>query len=155
MAQSSKISMSEATETRQRSRLLLALAVSLALNCLAAGYLIGRGAALVPSPPAAAPATANSFGERLKHLPGEERQQFQRAMQPDRPAIRQARADLAEARSRLAQVMAAEPYDPEKMRQAFADVRAKAETLQSHVQDATAQALAAISAQSRRQLAGP
>lgn len=149
--------MSEASGGRRSPRLLSALAASLALNCLAAGYLIGRGSAPVPSPPPAPPvaADANSFGERLRHLPAGERQKFQRAMQPDRPAIREAREALAEARARVAQVMAAEPYDAGTMRQAFADVRARADALQARVQDATAQALAALSVDSRRQLAGP
>jgi uncharacterized membrane protein len=147
--------MSEVSETRQRSPLLLALAVSLALNCLGAGYLIGHHAAFVPSPPPMAPAAVNSLGERLKHLPLDERRRFQRAMQPDRPAIRQAREELAVARARIAQVMAAEPYDPGQMRQAFADVRAKTEVLRERVQVAMARALAVLSADSRRQLAGP
>jgi uncharacterized membrane protein len=148
--------MSEASQGRQSRRLLFVLAVSLALNCLAAGYLIGRGAASLPPPPAPSPAAANAngFGERLKQLPAAERQKFHSAMQPERAAIRQAHEDLMQARAHLAQVMAAEPYDPEQMRQAFAEVRAKAETLQSRVQDATAQALAALSAESRRRLAG-
>jgi hypothetical protein len=51
--------------------------------------------------------------------------------------------------------MAAEPYDAQKMRDAFADVRAKTAALQGRIQDATAQALAATSPETRRQLAGP
>ncbi len=76
-------------------------------------------------------------------------------MQAYRADIRQAREDLAAARTRLSKAMADDSYDPDKMRLAFADVRAKTETLQGRVQDATAQALTAVSPEIRKRLAGP
>jgi uncharacterized membrane protein len=141
-----------------KSKLPVVLGLSLALNCLLAGFLIGRGVGVIhPSGggPAGGPPVANGFGERLKQLPGEERQKFQKAMQPSRPAIKAAREDLAAARHRLAEAMAADPYDADKVRDAFADVRAKTQVLQSRVQDATAQALASLSPDLRKRLAGP
>ncbi len=150
--------MSESPIASPQSKLLFALLLSLAVNFLLAGYLIGRAVTFGPPSPHAqspAPAAANSFGERLKQLPGDDRLKFQQAMQAYRADIRQAREDLAAARTRLSKAMADDSYDPDKMRLAFADVRAKTETLQGRVQDATAQALTAVSPEIRKRLAGP
>lgn len=149
--------MSETSNAGANSKLLLALAISLAINCLGLGYVIGHGAASFPalSPQATVASSSGSFGERIKHLPKEERQKFQHVMHASQPAIRQARQDLVEAKARLNQALVSEPYDSERVRLAFADIRAKTETLQSRVQDVTALALAELSAESRRQLAVP
>ena len=61
--------------------------------------------------------------------------------------------DLIDARAKLVQALLADPYDPEKMRQAFADIREKTGALQKHVQDAAAGALAVLSPASRKELA--
>lgn len=145
--------MNDAPTGRRRPGLRLALTLSVALNGLAAGYLIGHG--LETPPPTPQAATAVGFGERLKLLPREERQKFQQAMQASRPAIQQARQAWTEARAGIAAAMAEEPYDADRMRQAFAVARTAGETLQGRVQEATAQALAGLSPQSRQQLARP
>lgn len=139
--------------------LVAILVVSVGINCLLAGYIVGRrllpGEEQATQASAPAPAQANNLAERLKALPKEERQKFQEAMRPFRPDIRTAREAVQEARDHLAAVISAEPYDPARMRETFEDVRAKAAVLQQKVQDATAQALAALSPESRKALAGP
>jgi uncharacterized membrane protein len=128
------------------------------MNCLLVGYLVGGNIPIAAprwSPSTSTPAPASTFNDRLKQLPNDERQKFQDVMAMNRLAIRQAREELLVARTRLTQAMAAEPYDANQLRQAFAEVRNKTVVLQERVQDATAQALAALTPDSRKRLAGP
>lgn len=144
---------------RRWSWLVTVLAISLAGNCLLAGYLLGHGISVGVKPAVAVaantPAGGNGFNDRLKQLPEPERRKFQEGMRSSRAELKHAREELAEARQHLSQAMAAEPYDSEKVRLAFADVRTKNESVQQRVQEATALALASLSPESRKQLVAP
>ncbi len=141
-----------------RSRwLALVLLASLAVNCLLVGVMFGArvaGPALRDQPPVAAPLGGGAFGQHVGQLPEPERRRFMMAMRPYRPGIRAARMALVEARRHLAATIAQPDFNAAAVTAAFADVRAHASALQEHVQEATAAALAAVSPESRRELAG-
>jgi uncharacterized membrane protein len=132
------------------------LFISLAVNCLFLGALIGRELPwpeAAPTVPQLRRAPVEGFGARIMALPLPERHRFFAAMRPFRPGTQAARADLAEARRNLRAVLMREPYDPAAVTIALAEVRRRTGILQQRVQDAAAQALAALSPQSRRWLA--
>lgn len=137
--------------------LALVLLASLAVNCLLVGVMFGTriaGPALHDQPPVAAPLGGSAFGQHVGQLPEPERRRFMLAMRPYRPGIRAARMALVEARRHLAATIAQPDFNAAAVTAAFADVRAHASALQEHVQEATAVALAAVSPESRRELAG-
>lgn len=158
--------MSDRSAPRGRWLGLVVLA-SLAVNCLLIGVMFGSGVtgpALRGEPPAAAPPAGapqagmplagGGFGQRVSRLPEAERRKFMMAMRPYRPGIRAARMALIDARRRLGATVAQPDFNAAAVAAAFADVRAHATALQERVQEATTTALATLSAQSRRELAG-
>jgi uncharacterized membrane protein len=135
-----------------------ALFVSIAVNTLLGGVVLGREMPWFverPQPTGLPAFRVEGFAGRLQQLPQDERFRFMRAMRPYRPEIREARAALAEARQRLDQQLAAEPYSVPATLAALAEVRAKSTLLQERVQVAAAEALVKLSPASRRALAAP
>jgi len=132
------------------------LLISVAFNCLLIGVVAGR--LLWPRDEATAVTGGDgslTFGERVRRLPPTERDKFQAAMQPHRPAIRAAREELATARAQFREALRHEPYDAAALLQAMAAMRAKNALLQQRIQEASAQAFAVLSPQSREQLSRP
>lgn len=149
------LSMSEPVLSR-RKWMATGLFVSVALNCLLAGLIVGRDANLFgPEKPSAVQGfPANGFGEKVKSLPDDERRKYNLAMKPFRPALREARENLIAAREHMNQVINAEPYDLAAVKAALADVQQKTASYQQQVQDETAEALADLTPQSRHALIG-
>ena len=142
-----------------RGRWLAAVVLaSLAVNCLLIGVMFGSrvtGPALRGQPPpVAAPQGGGAFGQHVGQLPEPERRRFMLAMRPFRPGIRAARMALVEARRHLAATIAQPDFNAASTEAAFADVRTHASALQERVQEATTAALASLSPESRRELAG-
>lgn len=133
------------------------LLLSVALNCLLVGVVAGHLLRAREEAPAAGAAGDGPlpFSERMRRLPPAERDKFQAAMLPYRPAIRAARAELAEARAQFRETLRRDPYDAAATSQAMAAMRGKLAVMQQRVQEAAAQAFAVLSAQSREQLSRP
>jgi len=143
------------------------LALSLAGNFLAGGFILGHYLSFGPARPAApasasAPAAAvpvagrgTNLGQRLAALPQDERQRFMQAMRPWQRDFKQERAEMQPQVEEVAAALSADPYDHKRMRQAFAALREKSVALQEATQNAQADALAVLSPESRRQLAAP
>ena len=132
------------------------LLLSVALNCLLVGIVVGHW--LLPREEAAAPGSGGrplGFGERLRLLPAAERDKFEAAMQPSRPEIRAARAEVAAASAQFRQTLQREPYDIAATSAAMAALRGKTAVLQQRLQEAAAKAFAVLSPQSRQQLSRP
>jgi uncharacterized membrane protein len=135
-----------------------ALFVSIAVNTLLAGVVLGRETPwLADRPQPAGPPSfpVEGFAGRVQKLSEDEQRRFALAMRPYRPGIREARVALAEARQRLDQQLVAEPYSLPTTLAALAEVRAKTTVLQQRVQEAAAEALVRLSPASRRTLASP
>ncbi|HLY55987.1 MAG TPA: periplasmic heavy metal sensor [Stellaceae bacterium] len=135
----------------------LALLISLGLNCLLIGLMVGHavneGGLHGGEPPAQGqPVQVAGFGARVQALSPADKRAFNLGMLAHRPAIRQARQELAEARARLADAISRDPYDKAAAAAAFAEVRSKSEIVQERVQEAAADALAAVSLAGRREL---
>ena len=135
-----------------------ALFLSVAVNTLLGGVVLGREAPWFGERPQAGGAPSSpveGFAGRVQRLPADERRQFELGMRPYRPGIREARLALAAARDRLDAQLVADPYSVLATRAALAEVRAKVEVLQQRVQEAAAEALVNLSPASRRALAAP
>jgi uncharacterized membrane protein len=133
----------------------LFLLVSLGLNCLLIGLIVGHvteAAAPSPPPQASQPVQIAGFGARVLALSEADKRGFAVEMRPFRADIRTARRELATARQALADAFARQPYDPAATKEAFTVVRHREQTVQELVQNAAAQALGAVSAEGRRQL---
>jgi len=143
------------------------LALSLAGNFLAGGFILGHYLSFGPARQAvpatgAAPAAAvpvvgrgTNLGQRIAALPQEERQRFMRVMRPAQHDLKQAREEMQAQAEEVVAALGAEPYDPNRMRRAFAALREKTAILQEATQNAQADALTVLSPESRRQLASP
>ena len=134
----------------------LALLISLGLNCLLIGLIVGHavneGGLHAPEPAQTQPVQVGGFGARVQTLSPADKQAFNLGMLAHRPAIRQARQELAVARAKLADAIARDPYDKAAAATAFAEVRSKSEIVQERVQEAAVDALAAVSLEGRRDL---
>ena len=159
--------MTEGDQKAVRLKLVVTvLASSLAVNFLAGGFILGQHLSFGPTRQAApasasAPAAAvpvvgrgTNLGQRIAALPQEERQRFMRVMRPSQHDLKQARDEMQGQAEEVVAALTAEPYDPNRMRRAFAALREKTAVLQEATQNAQADALTVLSPESRRQLAG-
>ena len=144
--------------------LVTVLAISLAGNFVAGGYMLGRHLSFGPARQAAsgggavpivAAGRGTNLGQRIAALPEEERQRYMRAMRPKQRDLKQERDAVQAQSEEVIAALSAEPYDPQRMRRAFAALREKTAALQEETQNAQADAFTVLSLEARRQLATP
>ncbi len=131
------------------------LAVSLALNLLVAGALIGGAIAHWRRPPPDGLAALRPFGIApfARHLPAPERRRIGDALAAEAEAFAAARARLAEAGRALAEALRQPEADPERLARAFAELRAAGSALQAVSHEVLARELAALPLAERERLA--
>ena len=91
--------------------LVVALAISLIVNLLLIGFVAGRASGFTPARPGAGPDPTAGFYRSLRFLPESKRDELA-------PLLRRSRREIFEALSE-------EPYDPDRVAGALAEVRAR------------------------------
>ena len=146
-------------ETRAGKWLAVALTASLAANLFLAGLFVGRW---FGPPPMFAHAAAPRVTERpvqakLDRVAGSldesSRSTFETIVSRHRPRLADAGAAFRETRSRVAEVMAAEPFDKAKLDAALQDLRARSMEFQGTLHTALSDAAAGLPAPARQDLA--
>jgi uncharacterized membrane protein len=99
------------------------------------------------------PGAALTFRQAVQALPEEDRRIFEQAMEAARPELQRQQRELRQARQRVNEAARAEPFDRRAMLAALEDVRRRQEAIQQRVHADTVDALARLSADSRRQFA--
>ncbi len=138
-----------------RSRwLVIVLAVSVLLNLFLVGVIIGRLS--FPALPRDNPGTATALvvRARVRNLPVVERAHFALVMRQYAGELRRARQALRDARYSAEAAITAPNYDEAAVKARFADVRRASAAQQQVLHDALAQALSALSPQSRAAIVG-
>lgn len=112
----------------RRNLLLGALLISVAINLLAAGVLLGRAGARPHSgPPPGAWAAQD--------LSPETRRRVRQQMSARVDAVRPLRAELRRAHGRIRSAVEAEPFDPEALRAALENLRSVGDRYQQLLHD--------------------
>ncbi|WOF73411.1 Spy/CpxP family protein refolding chaperone [Parvibaculaceae bacterium PLY_AMNH_Bact1] len=88
-----------------------------------------------------------------RQLSGEEREKLKAAMRENRAELRHLFRDMRQAREALSEAIAADPYDPEAARTAFAELRAGMDAMATRSQDILVQAFADLTPESREKIA--
>lgn len=88
-----------------------------------------------------------------RQLSGEEREKLKAVMRENRSELRPLFRDMRQARQALSEAIAADPYDPEAAKAAFAELRAGMDALATQSQDILVQAFADLSPESREKIA--
>lgn len=109
--------------------IVIALAISVMLNVFAIGFLSGR---VISGGDRSPPPVANELGaghpmaafRMASRLPDEARRSFRRELRENLPTVRQAHRKLRDKRRAYADALASDPWDPDSIRQAQADMRA-------------------------------
>ena len=99
----------------RQTALLLALLLSLAVNLLVAGVVIGRHSAGGREPPPAAWAA--------RELPAEARRLVRQRMRSQIESVRPLRRELGESQAAIRAAITAEDYDPQALKDALAKLR--------------------------------
>lgn len=130
-----------------------ALFISLALNIVIVSVAIGAFAsgARLQRPAPESTTELRFSGQRafLRALPPEDRRQLRRDIAAELIAMREQRAASRQARLALYEAARAEPYDAERVRAAFAAVRAADAALLAGVHDALADGFGEVDPASR------
>lgn len=148
------------------------LAASLALNLFLAGVFVGRFAADQTAPTASTaglPAERTSLrGERgpladipgrfliqrmAENLPPEDRPKFEAVVATHRPSLTSSASRMRDARLRVRDAIAADPFDRGALEAAFEQLRRRNEDLQKAVQTALVEAVAELPPSARKALA--
>jgi uncharacterized membrane protein len=104
-----------------RTWLIAILIVSIGLNLLFAGVVIGRHLGAGPTP---------HFGWMMQEIEPETRKRLRSSMREHREATRPAQQALREAQHRLHQTIAADPFAEEDVQRALANLRRNSTGLQ-------------------------
>lgn len=123
--------------TRTAVAVAAALAVSLVVNFVGAGYLVGTFSHRPPPPP------PPGFGFLMRAFPPEIRDAV-RADDQNRPLVRQAARELNEARQQTFEAMRADPLDPARVKALFLVEQDKARGLMTIVQSSILRALETV-----------
>jgi uncharacterized membrane protein len=94
-----------------------------------------------------------AFRQAVQALPDTDRRAFEEAMEAVRGDIQSAQRELRQARQRVNDAIRAEPFNKGAVLDALADVRRRLEAIQLRQHAGTAEALAKLSPESRRQFA--
>jgi len=95
----------------------------------------------------------SSFRQAIESLPAADRQVFEETMKAARADIVRSHRALREARQRANEAIRAEPFDKAAMLAALAEVRERQEAIQLRLHTGTADAVAKLSPEARRQFA--
>lgn len=122
-----------------------ALGASLALN-LVLGYLLQAG-------PQRGPDVERAQARIERVLSEPDRLVFHRAMEAGRPEFQAALREHRQGRPAVAEALAAEPFDPEALRAAMAQSRARWQSFSTSFENSMIQGFAAMSPEGRRRVA--
>ncbi|HEY2009085.1 MAG TPA: periplasmic heavy metal sensor [Rhizomicrobium sp.] len=130
-----------------RRWLIGGLIVSLLVNLFLAGVLTGRFLFSPRQPQVQAAAVMRA--DAIRQLPEEERLRYNVVMAAQGPALRTGRLRLRQLRQRVREAIAAPHYDAALVARRFEELRNAQQAQQTLQQNALAQALGQLSAQSR------
>ncbi|MCE7997431.1 MAG: periplasmic heavy metal sensor [Rhodobiaceae bacterium] len=88
-----------------------------------------------------------------RQLSGEEREKLKAAMRENRSELRPLFRDMRQAREALSVAIAADPFDPDAAKAAFAELRTGMDAIATQSQDILVQAFADLSPESRDKIA--
>ncbi|MGY4801238.1 periplasmic heavy metal sensor [Teichococcus aerofrigidensis] len=128
-----------------RGALGASLGASLALN-LVLGYLLQAG-------PQRGPDVDRAQARIERVLSEPDRLVFHRAMEAGRPEFQAALREHRQGRPAVAEALAAEPFDPEALRAAMAQSRARWQSFSTSFENSMIQGFAAMSPEGRRRVA--
>lgn len=130
-----------------RRWLIGGLIVSLLVNLFLAGVLTGRFLFSPRQPQVQAAAVMRA--DAIRQLPEEERLRYNVVMAAQGPALRTGRLHLRQLRQQVREAIAAPHYDAALVARRFEELRNAQQAQQTLQQNALAQALGQLSAQSR------
>jgi len=149
-------------DARTGKWVLLALVVSLGLNLFVGGLVVG-GRFHHPPPGAFLherhvdaknePRVFLFVNRMARELPPDERRNFMTVVNGYRGELTEADRNLRDARKRVREAMAAEPFDRAALENAFADVRVRFDDLQKVLHGALADAASRLPPDARQRLA--
>lgn len=96
---------------------------------------------------------AQSFRQAIQALPEADKRIFDESMESARAESRRAQPELRQARQRVNDAIRAEPFDKQALLQALAEVRQRQDAIQLRLHTDTAEAMARLSPEARRQFA--
>ena len=135
---------------------------SLGLNVFLGGLLAGHWVAGLSEPRAmafgqprgpGAPPGRMITDRMAAALPADDRPRFEAIMAKHRPAVTEAAARFHEARDKVRDVLAKEPFDPAALDRAFAEQRERNTALQVAIQTSIAEAASNLPPEARQRLA--
>lgn len=135
------------------SKLPIWLVVSLIVNALLIGVLIGGGLGQRKAgpPPGGTAGNEQALIRGIERsLPDEERQIVRRAFRQAFAESREQRIAVREARRRLGRLLAAETYDADAVRESFRQLREADAAMRAQMQDVLAEQFGTLTAQQRR-----
>ena len=132
-------------------RFQIVLFASLALNLFLVGFLVARG--LSHAWHHEEPRGPQAIVERLtRHLSGADAEVMRSAFQANQDKLAAAFSDLQQARREMRARIAADPYDPDALAKAAADVQVKWQAFIAALQDTILPAVGKLSPEGRRHL---
>lgn len=135
--------------------LIASLGLNVFLGGLLAGHWFAGPQAVVfgqPRSPGASP--SRMITDRMAAaLPAEDRPRFEAVMAKHRPTVAEAAARFHEAREKVRDVLAKEPFDRAALDQAFAEQREGNAALQIAIQSSISEAAASLTPEARQRLA--
>lgn len=135
------------------SKLPIWLVVSLIVNALLIGVLIGGGLGQRKAgPPPGGPGGSEQALIRgiERSLPDDQRQIVRRTFRQAFAESRDQRIAVREARQRLGRLLAAEAYDAEAVRESFRQLREADAEMRAQIQDVLAEQFGTLTAEQRR-----
>lgn len=135
------------------SKLPIWLVVSLIVNALLIGVLIGGGLGQRKAgPPPGGPGGSEQALIRgiERSLPDDQRQIVRRAFRQAFVESREQRIAVRDARQRLARLLAAETYDADAVRESFQKLREADAAMRAQMQDVLAEQFGTLTAEQRR-----
>ncbi len=135
------------------SKLPIWLVISLIVNALLIGVLIGGGLGQRKAGP---PPGGAGGGEQAlirgidQSLPYDQRRTVRRAFRQAFADSREQRIVVRDARQRLAQLLAAETYDADAVRESFRELREADAAMRAQIQDVLAEQFGTLTAEQRR-----
>ncbi|NQY97630.1 MAG: periplasmic heavy metal sensor [Henriciella sp.] len=135
------------------SKLPIWLVVSLIVNALLIGVLVGGGLGQRKAgpPPGAGAGSEQALIRGIdRALPDDERQIVRRAFRQAFAESRQQRIAVRDARQRLGRLLAAEVYDADAVRESFGELREADAAMRAKIQDVLAEQFGTLTAEQRR-----
>lgn len=129
------------------------LVVSLIVNALLIGVIIGGGLGQRKSgpPPGGGPGAEQALIRGIDHsLPDDQRQAVRRTFRRAFAESRQQRIAVRDARRRLSELMAAEEYDAEAVRESFQQLREADAAMRAQIQDVLAEQFGMLTVEQRQ-----